>query len=339
MNRPQKHISAVCRTALLSLFLAWSPVANAAEAPRHWTSEWPQTDFSKSLVAFGEIFSGGPPKDGIPAIDAPVFVTADAALKDLAPSEPVLSLSIGTEARAYPLRVLIWHEIVNDEIAGTPVAVTYCPLCNSGIVFDRSINGEVTTFGTTGKLRNSDLVMYDRATESWWQQFEGKAIIGKHAGTVLKRHPARHESLGDFAARYPGGKVLAPDNPNRRAYGQNPYRGYDSAARPFLYTGQYDGPGRPLMRVVAVEGADKAWSLDYVRKAGRIEDGALVITWKPGRNSALDKARIDEGRDVGTVAVTRSSGSGAVEDAIYDLPFAFAFNAFRPDIPIVHTKE
>jgi hypothetical protein len=149
-----------------------------------WRAEWPQTDFSRHSVPFEEIISGGPPKDGIPSIESPSFVTAAEA--DLPGEEPVIGLVLDGDARAYPLRILMWHEIVNDEVGGVPVAVTYCPLCNTGIVFDRRIEGRVLEFGTTGKLRKSDLVMYDRQTESWWQQFLGEAIVGELTGTWLE---------------------------------------------------------------------------------------------------------------------------------------------------------
>jgi hypothetical protein len=301
-----------------------------------WLLEWPQTDFSNSSVAFDEILSGGPPKDGIPAIDAPQFVALSALDAPPEPQEPVMSVEIGGEARAYPLSVLIWHEIVNDTLAGQPIAVTYCPLCNSGIVFDRRVNGAVTTFGTTGKLRNSDLVMYDRASESWWQQFDGQAIIGARRGTVLTRIASRLESFAEFAARNPEGMVLVPPDAGARLYGRNPYVGYDSSAQPFLYSGDYDGPGTPLMRVVAIDGRAEAWSLDFIREAGSLRVDDLEIRWTAGQASALDAARVAAGRDVGTVTVERITAAGAREIVPFHVPFAFAFAAFNPGAPIRH---
>ncbi len=327
--------------ALRSLVLAipWLVLAGiaAADTPAGWREAWPRTDFTSALVDFTEIRSGGPPKDGIPSIDEPSFVGVPAAAQDLAATEPVMSVTIEGDARAYPLRVLMWHEIVNDTVGGVPVAVTYCPLCNSGVVFERTLAGEVTTFGTTGKLRNSDLVMYDRATESWWQQFEGRAIVGERAGAELDRVPARLEAFADFAERHPDGRVLVPTDPRARSYGRNPYVGYDSASRPFLFDGSYDGPGSPLMRVVAIEGADRAFSLELVRQQGALEHGPFVIRWRAGQNSALDTPEIAQGRDVGSVTVQRRVAAGRFEDAVYDVPFAFAFKAFRPDTPIMHT--
>ncbi|MGR3723275.1 DUF3179 domain-containing (seleno)protein, partial [Abyssibius alkaniclasticus] len=151
-----KHI-----TLALCLFAA--PLA--AQAP-FWENEWPNTDFSNTSVAFTEILSGGPGRDGIPALDDPAYEpAADAAL---VATEPVMVVELNGQARAFPIRYLMWHEIANTEVGGVPVAVTFCPLCNAGLVFDRRLDGQVLDFGVTGKLRFSGLVMYDRQTESWW---------------------------------------------------------------------------------------------------------------------------------------------------------------------------
>ena len=139
---------------------------------------------------------------------------------------------------------------MNDLVGGSPVSVTYCPLCNSSIVFDGLIDGKVFDFGTTGKLRKSDMVTYDRQTESWWQQFTGTGIVGDMTGKELKMLPARVESPAKFRARYPGGKVLVSNNPGFRPYGSNPYQGYDSAPRPFLYRGEMPKGIAPLAYVV-----------------------------------------------------------------------------------------
>lgn len=317
---------------LAALATALSVTAAAAQtAPAGWRAEWPATDFDRTSVDFSEILSGGPPKDGIPAIDAPAFQTLAELVQRPADREPVISIELGGLARAYPVAILMWHEIVNDTFAGTPIAVTYCPLCNSGIVFDRRIGGETTTFGTTGKLRNSDLVMYDRASESWWQQFEGRAIIGAHMGEELVRVPSRFESFGEFAARRPDGEVLIASTRFGRSYGANPYEGYDSLRQPFLYDGSYAGPGEALMRVVAIEGLADAWSFAYVQENAPFEVGGFRVEWQAGQASALDTRQISDGRDVGTVTVTRGG-----EPALYHVPFAFAFAAFNPDATIHH---
>jgi hypothetical protein len=260
-------------------------------------------------------------------------VGAVAAAKGLAPTEPVVGLTVNGTARAYPLSVLIWHEIVNDVIAGVPVAVTFCPLCNAAVVFDRRVDGRTLEFGTTGKLRHSDLVMYDRQSESWWQQFTGQAIVGEMLGQELRFLPARLESFAKFKARAPEGQVLVPNNADLRRYGMNPYYGYDSAHAPFLYRGKMPGVVAPLARVVAV--GDQAWSVDFLQIKQRIEtpDG-LILTWERGQNSALDSTVIAEGRDVGNVLVQRRDSNGKLVDALYRVDFAFAFHAFYPDAKI-----
>ncbi|MEM7670902.1 MAG: DUF3179 domain-containing (seleno)protein, partial [Pseudomonadota bacterium] len=159
-------------------------VSAAHADPNFWKFEWPNTDFeTTSIDNWVEIMSGGPPKDGIPAIDDPQFITVSDEGR-LSDREAVVTLELdGERPRAYPIRYLMWHEIVNDRVGDTPVSVTYCPLCNSFMVFDTRVDGQILTFGVSGKLRNSDMVMYDRETESWWQQAIGTGIVGEHTGT------------------------------------------------------------------------------------------------------------------------------------------------------------
>ena len=317
----------LARLAGATALVATLGVGSAWADPYSWSSEWPNTDFEKTSVEFSEILSGGPPKDGIPSIDDPIFIPVSEE-KSLGPMEPVVGLEINGDARAYPLRILTWHEIVNDTVGGAPVAVTYCPLCNAAIVFDRRVGDQVLEFGTTGKLRNSDLVMYDRTTESWWQQFLGEAIVGDLLGEKLTLVPARLESWERFKARHPDGQVQVPNNPGIRPYGANPYVGYDGASQPFLYDGEYPEGIEPMARVVAV--GDQAWALDLLKEAGTIESGEIVLTWEAGQNSALDTRDIAQGDDVGNV-IAQSHTDGQVSDIPYDVTFAFVFHAFRPD--------
>lgn len=308
--------------------LGFGARAGDAPVPMRWLDAWPITDFSRYSVPLEEIRSGGPGKDGIPAIDHPSFVPVSATTGDLAPTEPVIALEVDGDARAYPLRILIWHEVVNDVIGGVPVVVTYCPLCNAAIVFDRRVDTVTLDFGTTGNLRNSDLIMYDRRTESWWQQYMGEAIVGVMTGTRLKSLPSRLESLERFSERFPNGAVLIPNDPSMRPYGLNPYAGYDGMDYPFLYDGSMPKGIKPLARVVAV--GDKAWSWALLRKQRRIEDGDLILTWEPGQNSALDKRRIEDGKDVGNVVVQQRTADG-IRDVPYHAIFAFVFHAFNPN--------
>lgn len=312
--------------ALVVSLMATGFVSGVWASPEFWRNEWPNTDFENTNVeSWVQIMSGGPPKDGIPALNDPSFISVgDEA--ELTAREPVITLEIqGETPRAYPIRFLIWHEIVNDEVGGIPVAVTFCPLCNSGITFDRRTDAGVLTFGVSGKLRNSDMIMFDRETESWWQQAIGEAIVGDLTGTALQTLPSWMESWSEFEARNPDGWIMAePDFP--RNYGANPYVQYDSSNRPFLYSGEMPPHDIPaLARVVRV--GDAAWPMTRVAAAGEISENGVVLSWNVGQASALDTQDIGRGRDVGTVRVRDAAGN----DLAHDVMFAFAYDAFWPD--------
>jgi len=221
--RALKHDGGIAWPArLVTLALA----AGFRPADGQSRGEW-RTEFSQHTVPLEEIVPGGPSKDGIPAIDNPRFVTTAEADRWLEGREPVVVVTEGSEAKAYPLQILIWHEIVNDQAGGRPVAVTYCPLCNTALAFDRRLDGEILDFGTTGRLRHSDLVMYDRQTESWWQQATGEGIVGRHAGRRLGFLSAPLVSWRQFQTAYPRGRVLSRETGFDRPYGSNPYVRYD----------------------------------------------------------------------------------------------------------------
>ncbi len=340
MSRSTFHSPRRLQAWSILLATTWIVCASqiARAEPAAWAGEgWTRTDFTKSRIGWHEILSGGPPKDGIPSIDAPIFKpVADGS--ELTGTDPVIGLAVGADARAYPLRILIWHEIVNDTVGGLPVTVTYCPLCNSAVVFDRRTAGRVLDFGTTGKLRNSDLVMYDRQTESWWQQFTGEAIVGELTGTELKLVPARLESFAEFKQRHPDGRLLVPNDPKLRDYGRNPYVGYDGASAPFLYRGDYPKDIEPMARVVVVRalpGKPKAVALTYLRMKGRVDLDGIELAWRAGQSSALDHWDIAKGQDVGTVTAHKRDDSGKREDVPYDVTFAFVVYAFHPDVSVL----
>jgi hypothetical protein len=214
------------------------------------------------------------------------------------------------------VQILIWHEIVNDVVGGVPLAVTYCPLCNSAIAFERERDGTVYDFGVSGLLRNSDLVMYDRQTESWWQQFTGEAIVGSLTGTVLEFVPASTVSFADFRAAHVSGLVLSRDTGFDRDYGRNPYVGYDETANPFLFEGEADGRLPPAERVVAVElnGETVAYPFSALTDRLVVEDTIggtpIVVFFQPGTASALDESSIADSRDVGASAVFLPKANG-----------------------------
>jgi hypothetical protein len=306
------------------------------EASQFAAEGW-KTDFARHDVPLSEFQSGGPPKDGIPAIDEPRFVPVS-EVDFLRPQEPVIELIVQGQARAYPLQILIWHEIVNDTVAGVPVAVTFCPLCNTAIVFDRRVGDRVLDFGTTGKLRHSDLVMYDRQTESWWQQFGGTALVGDLAGTRLERVPARIVAWRGFLTQHADGLVLSRETGHERSYGANPYEGYDDVDSSPLFPVANDEDERlpPKERVVFIERGDDAVVIPYPtlerKRVVRVIVGGerLVVRFRDGPVSALDRAAIAEGREVGAAEVL---ADGRLVE--FDEPFWFVVAAFRPDARIV----
>ena len=274
------------------------------------TFSWQNTDFSKHTVPLQGIISGGPPPDGIKPIDSPKFTTFDAADKWLEPLEPVIALELNGDARAYPLQMMTWNEIANDVVGGVPVTITFCPLCNSALTFDRRLDGIIYDFGTSGLLRNSNLVMYDRQTHSWWQQFTGESIVGSQAGKFLTMIPASLISWGDFKSSYPRGSVLSRDTGEVRRYGSNPYAGYDRVYNPsFLYRGDLDGRLLPKERVaaVAIAGLDVAYPFSVLRTLQVVNDTHagtdLVIFFEPDTLSALDESTISLSSSTGATGV------------------------------------
>lgn len=310
--------SGICQNiSKIAVALAFYWGASAFAFTPENSSEWPITDFSNASVDFGEILSGGPPKDGIPSIDDPKFIDIEAASVWLEGNEPVIVVGGKKTAKAYPLQILMWHEIVNDVIDDRPVSVTFCPLCNASIVFDRTIDGVEYDFGTTGRLRHSDMIMYDRQTESWWQQFTGKGIIGKMNGVTLAQIPSHIVSFDNFKKHHPGGLVLSRNTGISRDYGRNPYAGYDDInSSPFLFRGKTDDRLPPMERVLTVRSADSTllFALDTLKSRPVINtvfEGSPIAVFAFGKmNSALDKSRINESRLIPSAAVYDASVQG-----------------------------
>jgi hypothetical protein len=286
------------------------------------TERW-NTNWERRTIELYELRHGGPPRDGIPPIDDPAHVSADEAEAWLEGNEPVVAFIRGTDARAYPLQILIWHEIINDRVGGDPVLITFCPLCNSSIVFDRRVGDQVYEFGTSGLLRNSDLVMYDRTTESLWQQLTGTGIVGEHAGDRLTFLPSSIVSFDDFSEAYPDGKILSRETGYSRTYGWNPYVGYDRIGdSPFLFTGEIDGRLTAMERVVAVtlniKGREVNVAYPFTTLASKqvindVQSGVhLVAFHEEGTSSALDSQKISDGRDIGATGVFRPEVNGEV---------------------------
>jgi len=273
--------------------------------------------FPSPLIDLDHLVSGGPPPDGIPPIDDPKFQTA-AEVDWLAATDPVLSLTVGEETRAYPVQVMTWHEIVNDTVDETPVAVTYCPLCNSGVAFERDVDGRQLDFSTSGMLYADNLVMYDRQTESLWPQLTGQASVGALTGTRLEAIPMGIVGWEQFLTAHPQALVLTRDTGFDRPYGFNPYPGYDDPDGSLLVEppGGRD-PRLPVKeRVIGIRVGDDALAVsrERVAEAGVVEVHVggrdLVILHAPGHASALDTASIPEGQEIGSVGVFEPRADG-----------------------------
>lgn len=331
------QLSCLAPCIALAMIVVCILAPSAKASPDQWRRAGFSTDFTKTSIDLNSIFSGGPPKDGIPSIDKPAFQPAS-SVDWLQDREPVILLELDDAVKAYPLQILIWHEIVNDRIGETPVSVTYCPLCNSSIVFDRRFDGDVLDFGTTGLLRNSDLVMYDRQTETWWQQFTGEGIVGTHAGRDLKMIPSRVVAFEAVRKTHPQAAVLARPSPPRRNYGSNPYVGYDSRSAPYpLYRGDLPDNINPMARVVVVRDGNQIFvaTLDHVRTAGPISLSENVrLRWSGEQASILDQRETGSGRSIGSVEAVRTGNDREVP-LVHDVTFAFVANAFHPDIAIL----
>lgn len=232
----------------------------------------PSYGAERHFVPLDQIVSGGPPPDGIPAIDNPKFVPAKDADFD-SNSSTVIGVYYNGQAKAYPLSIMVWHEVVNDIVGGKPLAVTYCPLCYSVVAYVREINGVPVTFGTSGRLYNNNLVMYDRLTRSLWSQIWGAAIAGNLTGYTLQRFPVDLVSWGEWHKLYPDSLVLSSETGYSRPYSADPYGGY-YANDQILFPLSHTDSRLALKKVVlglTIESTTKAYSLDSLIK-GVIDD-------------------------------------------------------------------
>jgi len=278
-----------------------------------------ETDFSNSIIDLEELLVGIPlsdPRDAIPPIDNPQFeaVSESDWIQD---PEPGVLIEIEGDARFYPLSVMTRHEIVNDEVGGIPVAVTYCPLCNTALVFDRRFEGETLRLGVSGLLRNSDLVMWDDVTQTLWQQVTGEAIVGEHAGKSLTPLASAIVRWADFRDTHPDGQALSSDQGFGLVYGSNPYEFYSSRSRPYnFYSGEIDDRFPALERVVgiSVNGIDKAYPFSLINKVRVVHDNLagqeLVVFW-----GASDTA---DALDSGLIADAIGIGTGIVYNPVVD---------------------
>ena len=300
-------------TLITAVFLILSQVSFSQINKRHILQKW-QTDTTKHIVPLNELIVLLK-RDAIKPIDNPTFVDKEEANKIFYEEDPVIAISINNKARAYPLGILTFHEIVNDEIDGVKFVVNYCPLCNTSNVYNRELTFKnkkyVLDFGTSGMLRKSNLVMWDRQTESWWQQITKKAIVGTLAGASLKQLPSMLLSVKEFFENYPNGKILFIKDTSEVKYGINPYFKYDNLAvkKPRLFFGKIDQRLPAMERVVGIDfgRVKKAYSFPKLRKQGIIYDSIagkdIVIFFNKGQVSAVDEKLIKNSKDVGTATV------------------------------------
>ncbi len=249
-------------------------------------------DLSAALISPEEVHLGGPPRDGIPAIDHPLFVTADKAAS-LDGQAPVLGLELIGEARAYPVAIMNWHEIVNDQVGDHPVSVTFCPLCGSGIAFAAEADSLALEFGVSGLLYNSDMLLYDRQTESLWSQLLGQAVSGALKGTRLNNIPLEHTSWADWRSRHPDTLVLSRETGYRRDYDRDPYAGYESETGLYFPVAKRDPRYHPKERVLGLEldGKFKAYPFaELSQTKGEVRDKLagrdILIRFDPAHRSA-----------------------------------------------------
>jgi plastocyanin len=280
----------------------------------------------KYLVHPSKIIGGGPPKDGIPSIDDPKFVTVKEADEWIQDNELVLAIIYKGIKRVYPLQIMVWHEIVNDNIAGDPILITYCPLCGSGIAYERKINGEEVEFGTSGKLFNSNLVMYDRRTDSYWTQIDGLAIVGELTGMKLTPVSIDTVAWRDWKAAHSDSGVLSQKTGYVRHYGRDPYGNYYEDSFVFFPIEASDDRVHPKTVVFGIEidGIYKAYREDDLIELRTIEDSVNGINIKVERDN------------VGIVKITNIDTG---EEIVKERDFWFAWYAFHPDTKLYEVEE
>ena len=277
-------------------------------------------DVSNASIPVDQILAGGPPRDGIPALSDPKLLDAvDASY--LQPNDRVIGVELDGIARAYPIAILNWHEVVNDEINGQKYAVTYCPLCGTGVAFRSNVAGNITEFGVSGLLYNSDVLLYDKKTESLWSQIMGEAVAGKLLGEKLNPIPISHTTWRDWLARHPKTKVLSTETGYSRDYDRNPYQGYEQSRQLFFaVNNRAPETYHPKEQVIGLEfnGVFKAYPFVELEKnaQSRFKDSVNGIT-------------VFVDWDGANQSVTLSDSKGVKIAGIQG--FWFAWFAFHPD--------
>jgi hypothetical protein len=285
-------------------------------------------DLSNSSLPPEQILGGGPPRDGIPAISDPRLIAAGAA-DYLKPTDRVVGISLKGQSRAYPIAILNWHEIVNDEIDGWRFAVTYCPLCGTAVAFDATIDGSPTDFGVSGLLYNNDVLLYDRDTESLWSQILSEAISGERVGTKLTTLPVSHTTWRDWREKHPATLVLSDDTGHSRDYQRNPHAGYENSRRTFFAVNNaapdYYHP-KEVVLGLGIDGVYKAYPFVELEKQG-----------KPRFSDTINGNRFNFAWDSTNRSVTITDSSGQQVAGIQG--FWFAWFAFHPDTEVYKAQD
>lgn len=274
-------------------------------------------DLSRAIIPADQILGGGPPRDGIPSIDVPRFVPA-AQVDYLRDHEIVIGLEREGVARAYPLRILVWHEIVNDVIGGDPVAVTYCPLCGTAMVFDARVDGRRRNFGVSGLLYNSDVLLYDRESESLWSQRAMKAVSGPDVGMPLAWRPSEYSTWKAWKARHPQGEVLSQETGHRRDYGAKAYADYNATEETMFPVAhrRRELPNKAWVLGVVIDGTAKAYPVDHLPDGVAVPDKVAGIPLTVQWHAAERRPVVRDAADRGVPSV---------------MVFWFAWQAFYPE--------
>lgn len=324
MNRLQKYSDTIFIGSIITAL-----IGGAVVFTMQWQSirnGWDNTDFEETTVDLGALSSSGYGRDEfITPIDDPLFTDVMMARSVVVDTAPVIAVNHFDTVRAYPLTIMMVHEIVNDVIDGTSVAITFCPLCNSAIVYERQLEGDVLRMGVSGNLYGNNFLMYDHMTESWWSQLTGEALVGEYAGEMLPILPSQVVSFATFAERYPEGDVLIGDamRPNVN-YDLNPYLGIDESASPLLVQDNYDPRLPPMTRILGANIHDTtiAYAFDTLSNERVVNDvlgeTAIVVFWKPGVFTAVSYNTRRATNDIGQAALYGRTVDGRTLTFIHD---------------------
>lgn len=281
------------------------------------------TDGVKHSIPIEDIRAGGPPKDGIPSIDNPKFTSVSEGNEFLEDEGIGVAVSLNGIDRFYPHQITVWHEIVNDNVGGTPALITYCPLCGTGIVFDPVINGEDVEFGTSGKLWNSNLVMYDRKTDTYWSQVLGEAIVGELTGMRLTRLPYDNIRWKDWKKAHPDGEVLSRDTGYFRNYLSGPYGDYATNTDIYFPVDNTDDRyhSKEPTFGITLDGLHKAYTIEELDKSlGKFVDNFAGLVLE-----------IDYDKVTQTIDIRRADTK---EEVVPDYGFWFSWISVHPDTEV-----